>query len=149
MKFTAFIMLAFCIHVSATTLAQKVTLSEHKAPLEKVINEIKRQTGYSFFYNQDWLQQSQPVDVQVKNAPLETVLKACFANQPFDYAIVNKTIVLKPKPIQQGQEASNVAQLQRFKGCGDRYHRHTPYRRDSDSDRFREISPLFGRKGSI
>jgi TonB-linked SusC/RagA family outer membrane protein len=116
MKFTAFIMLAFCIHVSATTLAQKVTLSEHKAPLEKVINEIKRQTGYSFFYNQDWLQQSQPVDVQVKNAPLETVLKACFANQPFDYAIVNKTIVLKPKPIQQGQEASNVAQLQRLKG---------------------------------
>src|SRR5882757_3367253 len=97
MKITAFILFAFCLQVSAITLAQTVTLNERKAPLEKVINEIKHQTGYSFFYNQDWLQQAQPVDVQVKNAPLEKVLKRCFANQPFDYAIVNKTIVLKLK----------------------------------------------------
>jgi len=97
MKVTAFILLAFCMQVSATTLAQNVTLSEHNAPLEKVINDIKQQTGYSFFYNQDWLQQALPVDVQVKNAPLETALKICFANQPFDYAVVNKTIVLKLK----------------------------------------------------
>jgi TonB-linked SusC/RagA family outer membrane protein len=101
MKFTAFILLAFCIQVSATTLAQNVTLSEHKAPLEKVINEIKRQTGYSFFYNQDWLQQAAPVDVQVKNTPLEQVLKTCFINQPFDYAIVNRTIVLRLKSKQE------------------------------------------------
>jgi len=97
MKITAFILFAFCIQVSATTLAQNVTLSEHKAPLEKVINEIKRQTGYSFFYNQDWLQQAQPVVINVKNVPLNEALKACFANQPFSYAIVNKTIVLKLK----------------------------------------------------
>lgn len=97
MKITAFILLAFCIQVSASTFAQTVTLKEHKAPLEKVINEIKQQTGYSFFYNQDWLQQAKPVDIEVKNQPLDEALKACFANQPFNYAIVNKTIVLKPK----------------------------------------------------
>lgn len=110
MKITAFILFAFCMHVGAATLAQNVTLSEHKAPLEKVINEIKRQTGYSFFYNQDWLQQAQPVDVQVKNAPLETVLKTCFSNQPFDYAIVNKTIVLKlkEKPVEKKEAAVPV-----------------------------------------
>jgi hypothetical protein len=51
MKFTAFILLAFCMQVSASALAQKVTLSEHKATLAKVINDIKQQTGYSFFYN--------------------------------------------------------------------------------------------------
>ncbi|MBB5396680.1 SusC/RagA family TonB-linked outer membrane protein [Mucilaginibacter sp. AK015] len=97
MKFTAFILLAFCIQVSATALAQKITLSERKAPLEKVINEIKKQTGYSFFYNQEWLQAAQPVDVQLKNASLEQALKSAFAGQPFDYAIVNNTIVLKLK----------------------------------------------------
>lgn len=97
MKITAFILMAFCIQVSATALAQKITLSERKAPLEKVINEIKKQTGYSFFYNQEWLQAAQPVDVQLKNASLEQALKSAFANQPFDYAIVNNTIVLKLK----------------------------------------------------
>ena len=71
MKVTAFILLAFCMQVSATTLAQTVTLSEHKAALEKVINDIKQQTGYSFFYNQDWLQQAQPVDIEVKEVPLD------------------------------------------------------------------------------
>lgn len=97
MKITAFILLAICLHVSAATLAQTVTLNEHKAPLEKVINSIKQQTGYSFFYNQEWLRQAQPVDLSVKNQPLDEVLKICFKNQPFDYAIVNKTIVLKLK----------------------------------------------------
>lgn len=97
MKITAFILLAFCLHVSATTLAQNVTLSERKAPLEKVLNDIRQQTGYAFFYNQDWMQQAQPVDVQATNVSLEQVLKVCFANQPFDYAIVNRTIVLKLK----------------------------------------------------
>jgi TonB-linked SusC/RagA family outer membrane protein len=111
MKFTAFILLAFCIQVSATTLAQNVTLSERKAPLEKVINEIKRQTGYSFFYNQDWLQQAQTVTVQVKNAPLETALKTCFVNQPFDYAIVNETIVLKLKERLKSQKNETVVQI--------------------------------------
>ena len=97
MKITAFLIFLFTLHLSAATLAQNVTLSEHKVPLEKVINEIKQQTGYSFFYNQDWMQQSKPVDLEVKNLPLEQVLKACFKDQPFDYAIVNKTIVLKLK----------------------------------------------------
>jgi TonB-linked SusC/RagA family outer membrane protein len=97
MKVTAFILLIFCLHVSANTLAQNVTLSEHKAPLEKVISEIKQQTGYSFFYNEDWLKQAQPVDLDVKNISLDKALQLCFSNQPFSYAIVNKTIVLKLK----------------------------------------------------
>jgi len=97
MKITAFILMVFGLQVSANTMAQNVTLSEHKAPLEKVLNEIKQQTGYVFFYNQEWLKQAQPVDVDVKNMPLEQALKACFKNQPYSYEIVNKTIVLKLK----------------------------------------------------
>ncbi|MBS1503026.1 MAG: SusC/RagA family TonB-linked outer membrane protein, partial [Bacteroidetes bacterium] len=97
MKITAFLLLAICLHVSATSLAQNVTLSEHKAPLEKVLNDIRQQSGYVFFYNQDWMQQAQPVEVNVSNMPLDEALKLCFRGQPFDYAIVNRTIVLKLK----------------------------------------------------
>ncbi|MGN6398683.1 MAG: SusC/RagA family TonB-linked outer membrane protein [Mucilaginibacter sp.] len=108
MKITAFILLAFCMHVSATTLAQNVTLSERKAPLEKVINEIKQQTGYSFFYNQEWLRQAKPVDVNVKNVPIEEALRACFAGQPYNYKIVNTTIVLSQKEVSPGHSVPVV-----------------------------------------
>lgn len=112
MKITAFIILVFCLHVSASTLAQNVTLSEHKAPLEKVLNDIRRQTGYVFFYNQDWMQQAQPVDINVNGVPLNDALKICFTNQPFSYAIVNKTIVLRlkenPVPEQKKETALPV-----------------------------------------
>jgi len=101
MKITAFILLAFCLHVSAASLAQNVTLSEHKAPLEKVLNDIRQQTGYVFFYNQDWMQQAHPVDIDVKEVSLEKALQVCFSDQPYDYAIVNKTIVLKLKAARQ------------------------------------------------
>jgi len=97
MKITAFLVFLFTLHLSAATIAQTVTLSEHKVPLEKVLNDIRQQSGYVFFYNQDWMQQSKPVDLEVKNLPLEQALKAAFKDQPFDYAIVNKTIVLKLK----------------------------------------------------
>jgi len=40
---------------------------------------------------------AQPVDVDMKNKPLDQVLKVCFSNQPYTYEIVNKTIVLKLK----------------------------------------------------
>jgi len=97
MKITAFILLAFCLQVSATSVAQNVTLSEKQAPLEKVINDIKQQTGFSFFYYQEWLSQANPVNINVKDMPIEKALSLCFSGQPIDYAIVNKTIVLKLK----------------------------------------------------
>lgn len=98
MKFTAMLLLAFGLHVSAKSTGQNISLEAHHEPLAKVMNEIKKQTGYSFFFNQQWLEQSKPVDMRVKNMPLAEVLKRCFAGQPFYYAIVNKTIVLKLKP---------------------------------------------------
>src|ERR1700744_2051278 len=81
MKITAFILLAFCLQVSATTLAQNVTLSEHKASLEKVFSDIHKQSGYNFFYNKDWMQQAHPVDIVVKDLSLDQALKICFTDQ--------------------------------------------------------------------
>lgn len=98
MKVTVILITVFCLQASATTLAQNITLSEKKASLEKVLSKIHRQSGYLFFYNEDWMQQAMPVDIQVKNAALSDVLSAVFNGQPFSYEVVDKTISLKPKP---------------------------------------------------
>ena len=97
MKLTAFILLTVCIQVSAKSFSQKVTLSAKDVPLENVIANIKKQTGYSFFYNVDWLQKAKTVTIEVKDMPIEDALNIVFKDQPLTYKVINNTIVLKLK----------------------------------------------------
>jgi TonB-linked SusC/RagA family outer membrane protein len=97
MRLTAIFIVAACLQSQAKGFSQTVTLSEKNAPMEKVLKDIKRQTGYNFLYEVDLLQKAAPVDLEVRNAPLETVLAQCFANQPFSYTIAGKVIVLSRK----------------------------------------------------
>jgi TonB-linked SusC/RagA family outer membrane protein len=85
------------VQVHASTSAQNLTLNQRNTSLEKIFTEIKKQTGYLFFYNQEWIKLSKSVDINVKNAPLIDVLEVCFSNQPLTYSIVDKTIVLQLK----------------------------------------------------
>ncbi len=45
-----------------------------------------------------------------KNVSIDKVLELCFKNQPFTYAIVNNTIVVKEKP-KDGEEIYSVSML--------------------------------------
>lgn len=76
---------------------QQVTLHLKNEPLVKVFEEIKKQTGYLFFYENKLLKNARPVDIQVSNASLEEVLRISFRDQPLSYEIVGKTIVVKAK----------------------------------------------------
>jgi len=97
MKFTAVLLLVACLQVGAAGYSQKITLSEKNAPLEKLFQEIKKQTNYSFLYNTRTLQAATPVSIQVQNATLEEVLVQCFQNQPLNYAIKGKVVVVQGK----------------------------------------------------
>ncbi|HWK05786.1 MAG TPA: SusC/RagA family TonB-linked outer membrane protein [Puia sp.] len=95
MRLTTLLLLIGCLQVSAAGFAQKVSLSEENAPLKKIFGEIRRQTGYAFFYNAQLLERSHNVTISVKDASLEQVLTQCFQDQPLTYSIVNKTIVIR------------------------------------------------------
>lgn len=100
MQITATILLLACLQVSAiTTYAQKVTIRERNAPLENVFKDIKRQTGYNFFYAREDLKQTIPVTLDLKNADLTKVLDKIFAAQPLTYTIDDRIIIVKPKPV--------------------------------------------------
>ena len=98
MKITIFLMIAFCLQVSAESYSQKITISEKNAPLHKVFKEIEKQSGYVFWYESSLIPSNSKVNVSVRNAELEDVLEMCFANQPLTYSILGKTIVLKERP---------------------------------------------------
>ena len=97
MKLTTLLLIACIVQVSATTLAQKVTLNEKNAPLDKVFDKISVQTGYDFLFTTSLLKGSKPVSINVKNADLNTVLEQVFDGQPLEFSIEDKSVVVAPK----------------------------------------------------
>lgn len=108
MKFMAILLLVACLQVSANGNAQKVSLSEKGASLQKIFRQIHQQTGYQFFYEDELLDRAGRVDINVKNIELEEALKVCFKNLPLIYEVVNKTIVVKSKPVTPAENENTV-----------------------------------------
>jgi len=98
MKITAIILLVACLHTSAGSLSQNVTLKADNMPLREVLSTVKNQTGYSFFFKKGALDQTRPVTLQVQNMPLVAFLDLVLKDQPLKYEISVKTITLLPNP---------------------------------------------------
>ncbi len=94
MKLTAFILLTVCLQVSANSYAQRITLSERNVPVRKVLEKIKQQSGYDFFYNSRTLERAGRVSLNIKGGSLTETLEACFRNTGLTYTITDKIIVI-------------------------------------------------------
>jgi TonB-linked SusC/RagA family outer membrane protein len=95
MRLTIAILIACLMQVSASSLAQKITLSKTNAPLRTIFKELKQQSGYNFFYTDNLLENAQPVNIDVKNRELEDVLQLIFAQQHLSYLIRDKTVIIQ------------------------------------------------------
>ena len=97
MKLTTLILITAILQVSANSFAQKISLSEKNASLNKVFDQIRTQTGYDFFFTTSILQQAKPVTINVKNEEMEAVLKKIFEDQDLEYAINKKSVMVTRK----------------------------------------------------
>ena len=96
-KLTFILMLTFLLQVNAAGYAQRINLSVRNAPLGKTLKEIKKQIGYTFFYNTQMLYSAKPVTINVNNATLEEVLTLCFKDQPLNYTITENAVIVMKK----------------------------------------------------
>lgn len=94
---TALTILIFSLLFIVPAMAQKVTLREKDAPLEDVLQKIKKQTNYDVFYAGIIISKAAPVTINVRNKELLLVLNEIFDAQPISYSIANRTIVLGVK----------------------------------------------------
>lgn len=101
MKLTFAFILAACLQVSAKSYSQTVTISLKNASLQKLFTLVHKQTGYNFFYQDEWLSQTKKISIDVKDATLQDVLNASFQGQPLTFVIVEKTILLTQKGIEK------------------------------------------------
>lgn len=108
MRLTTLMLIASFIHVSAASLAQKISLTEKGSSLKKVCKNISLQTGYSFIISGSVYKQSKPVTIMVKNTELPEVLNMIFKDQPIRYQLQDKIIVLSVE-----QPDNSAAQLQK------------------------------------
>jgi len=97
MKIIFFLTIVATLQVSASSFAQKVTLSERNVSLIKIFKEIKKQSGYTFFYETALLKNTHNVTVSVKDQPLETVLEQVLSNQSLTYSFSGKIIILEKR----------------------------------------------------
>ncbi|XHR94283.1 SusC/RagA family TonB-linked outer membrane protein [Mucilaginibacter sp. UC70_90] len=97
LKLAVAIIFIACCNVTASVMAQQITLNVKNAPLESVFNTIKEQSGYTFLYRDSYLERTKKVTLKLSKVSLETALNACFKDQPLNYEIVGKTIVVKIK----------------------------------------------------
>ena len=99
MRLIIFLTVFCCFRVSATVYAQSISLTVKQASLENVFDQIKKQSGYTFWYKDNTLNNARKVTLDIHNASLEDALELCFKGQPLSYEIVDKTIVVKAKPV--------------------------------------------------
>lgn len=96
-KLTLIILTTVILQVSASGYAQ-ITLRETNAPLEQIIQKIRKQAGYDLFYNSGMLKKARPVTISVNNVSVQEVLDLCFKDQPLTYRIEEKTIIVQHAP---------------------------------------------------
>lgn len=84
------------LQATAASYAQQITLNYKNAPLREVLQSIRKQSGYYFFFVSDYLDKAKPVSVSVKDVSLEETLVIVFAGQPFEYAVKGKMITIRP-----------------------------------------------------
>jgi len=97
MKLFTTIMLAFCLQAGANGFTQTVSLRMKNASLQQVFREINRQTGYEFFFRDDFLKKAGKVDVEFQNMPIDKALALCFERLPLNYTVIDRTIVVREK----------------------------------------------------
>ncbi len=97
MKLTTFIILIALMQVSASTVAQRLTIADKTTTLKQLFNQINQQTGYNVVWSASQVNGNRVVPAGFNNTPLLEVLNTTLANTNLSYTIEDKTVVIKEK----------------------------------------------------
>ncbi|MDO6429055.1 SusC/RagA family TonB-linked outer membrane protein [Flavitalea sp. BT771] len=113
MKLTVIFLVA-SLQLSARGFGQGITIYEKKAPISKVFEDIRKQTGYTFVYAESILANAKAVSINVHNATLEEALTACFQDQPLTWSIMENAVVVKERSVPSELKAIDTVPARRY-----------------------------------
>jgi len=112
MRLTLFSMIVAVVSTNAAIYGQttKLDLSVKDRQIREILNQIEDQSEYSFMYDNNQLDVSKRVSVDVKSSTIETILSEIFKESGVTYKIINRHIMLYPKEqiiaVQQSRSVS-------------------------------------------
>ncbi|GAA4778142.1 TonB-dependent receptor [Olivibacter ginsenosidimutans] len=92
MKLIFFLTVFFTWSAFAAVLAQEVSLRVQNTSFKSVVQQVQRQTGYSFIIRDELFKQAKPVTLDIQNREVLDVLPLLFHDQPFGYSVSGKII---------------------------------------------------------
>ena len=116
MRLTLFFCLLAVFGVQANSYSQntRFNLKYNNTPIKQILEDIKSQSEFQFFYSNDDFDTSEKVDLKVTNATVEEVLKKIVDPKSLNYSVVDKTIVIsnvKSKELIENQQGKGVRGL--------------------------------------
>lgn len=102
---TVLFLLFVCLQQSLTVCSQStpsITLTEKAASLEKVLTDIRSQSGYTFAGEGDWPKLAHALTFTVKKMPIRQLLDLCFKDQPLTYILKGTAIAIIIRPPREG-----------------------------------------------
>lgn len=81
--------------VDAHTYAQQISLKKQKSSLESILKNLEKQSGYSFFYKKNEINQIIDLSAEIKEMPFKQALNVILSKANLSYDFFDKTIVVK------------------------------------------------------
>lgn len=96
LKWLGYLVCLFVVHSpEAKCQSQKISLNLRNATMEEFVRQVKQQTNYSFFYNDDVATILYPINLQKENIPLNKLLQELLKNKGLDFTIKDRTIIIQ------------------------------------------------------
>ncbi|WP_090625018.1 SusC/RagA family TonB-linked outer membrane protein [Parapedobacter indicus] len=106
MRITTLLLLVGSLHLSASSLSQTVSLQAYRKPLRDVLDEVKKQTGYSVVYNDRLVERAERITIQADHMPLNEFLNSVLTPSSLIYQLNAQTILIKIDPTSRGNNVT-------------------------------------------
>ncbi|MBL1409497.1 SusC/RagA family TonB-linked outer membrane protein [Sphingobacterium sp. C459-1T] len=107
-KIKVCLLLVFLFGVNLA-FSQNVTLQLKEVSLKEALQEVRKQTGFNFFYKEDDIREYERLKITVRDATLDEALRLLIKDLPLEYTVKNKIITIKrSSKKQQGERTRNV-----------------------------------------
>ncbi len=97
--------------VSAAYAQNTITLNVSNTPISSVMQQIEKQSGYTFFYNNTSIKLDGVTSISVVNKDIRATLNELFKNTGITYAIDDKSIILTTSKQSENRESRLIGKV--------------------------------------
>lgn len=112
-KITTLLLIVGCLHISAASLSQTVSIRANKWPITQVFDAIRQQTDYQVIYSDELINPTFKVSVKTNGMPLETFLYKVLKPLSLTYQVKENTILIGRAPLQTVPAVNDLKPQQR------------------------------------